>query len=70
MTNPIRVNPGPIHHVRRFAGRALFRTPWGPVTGRAALNLVFILVGAILMALSVDIFLDPNDVVPHVRRNF
>jgi uncharacterized membrane-anchored protein YitT (DUF2179 family) len=64
MTNPIRVNPGPIHHVRRFAGCVLLSTPWGQVTGRTALDLFFILAGAILMALSVDIFLDPNDVVP------
>ena len=50
--------------VRRFNRAVLIRTRWGAITGRAAFNLALMLVGAVCMALSVDIFLDPNDVVP------
>lgn len=49
---------------RRFSRRVLLRTRWGALTGRALFNIVLIVVGCFAMALSVDIFLDPNDVVP------
>src|SRR5512142_2905776 len=38
--------------------------PWAGRVGRAALQVVLILAGGLLMALSVDMFLDPNNVVP------
>ncbi len=38
--------------------------PLGVVTGRLFFDIALILVGSVCMALSVDIFLDPNDVVP------
>lgn len=50
--------------MRRFRGRILFRTRWGAVTGRVFFDVALILLGSLCMALSVDIFLDPNDVVP------
>ncbi len=50
--------------LRRFSRRVLLRTRWGDLTGRALYDVALIIVGGILMALSVDIFLDPNDVVP------
>jgi uncharacterized membrane-anchored protein YitT (DUF2179 family) len=43
----------------------LFRLPNGaPVTGRVLFDAGLILLGSIFMALSVNIFLNPNDVVP------
>ena len=50
--------------LRHFNRRVLVRTRWGSLTGRTFYQLALILVGGLLMALSVDIFLDPNDVVP------
>jgi len=50
--------------IRRFNRRVLLRTRWGVLTGRALFNLVLIIAGCLCMALSVDIFLDPNNVVP------
>ncbi len=50
--------------IRRFNRRVLLRTRWGALTGRALFNVVLIIAGCFCMALSVDIFLDPNDVVP------
>lgn len=50
--------------IRRFNRRVLLRTRWGALTGRALFNIVLIIAGCACMALSVDIFLDPNDVVP------
>lgn len=50
--------------LRRFRRRVLFRTRWGAVTGRLFFDIALILAGSVCMALSVDIFLDPNDVVP------
>lgn len=50
--------------IRRFNRRILWRTRWGALTGRALFNIALIVVGCFCMALSVDIFLDPNDVVP------
>jgi uncharacterized membrane-anchored protein YitT (DUF2179 family) len=49
---------------RRLARRVLLRTPWGNVTGRLVVDLALIAIGALLMALSVDTFLNPNNVVP------
>jgi uncharacterized membrane-anchored protein YitT (DUF2179 family) len=48
----------------RAGRRVLLRTPWAEITGRTLGNLALILAGGVLMALSVDVFLDPNDVVP------
>jgi uncharacterized membrane-anchored protein YitT (DUF2179 family) len=49
----------------RCAGkRLLFQTPWGPVTVRTLYNLMLIMAGGVLTATSIDVFLDPNDVVP------
>ena len=53
-----------IRPLRRFSRRTLFRTPFGPVTGRSLIDIALILAGSLCMALSVDVFLDPNDVVP------
>jgi uncharacterized membrane-anchored protein YitT (DUF2179 family) len=50
--------------LRRFNRRVLLRTRWGSVTGRALLNVALILAGSLCLALSVDIFLNPNNVVP------
>ncbi len=50
--------------LRRLDRRVFLHTPWGDVTGRAFHDLALIAVGVVLMALSVDVFLDPNDVVP------
>jgi len=50
--------------LRRFRRRILFRTRWGAVTGRLFFDIALILAGSVCMALSVDVFLDPNDVVP------
>ncbi len=49
---------------RRLGRRVLLRTRWGVLTGRALLNILLIIAGSLCMALSVDIFLDPNNVVP------
>ena len=49
---------------RRFSRRNLLRTQWGHVTGRSLINLTLIVVGAGLTAVSVDVFLNPNNVVP------
>jgi uncharacterized membrane-anchored protein YitT (DUF2179 family) len=48
----------------RMTHRVWLRTRWGDLTGRLFVDLSLILVGALLMALSVDIFLNPNNVVP------
>lgn len=50
--------------LRRFRSRVLLRTPRGAVTGRIFFDVALILLGSLCMAMSVDIFLDPNDVVP------
>lgn len=50
--------------LRRFNRRILIRTRWGNLTGRVLFHIALIWVGAVCMALSVDIFLDPNNVVP------
>jgi len=49
---------------RHWSGRVWLSTPWGDVKGRVFVDLALIVAGALLMALSVDIFLDPNNVVP------
>ncbi len=49
---------------RRFSRRVLLHTRWGDLTGRTFYQLALIVAGSLCMALSVDIFLDPNDVVP------
>lgn len=54
----------PTSLLRRFNRHILIRTRWGNLTGRALFHIALILVGAVCMALSVDIFLDPNNVVP------
>jgi uncharacterized membrane-anchored protein YitT (DUF2179 family) len=54
--------PAPL---RRFRRRVLFRLPTGAaVTGGVFFDVALILAGSVCMALSVNIFLDPNDVVP------
>ena len=50
--------------VRRFNRRVLLRTRFGNLTGRLFFDVTLILAGSLCMALSVDIFLNPNDVVP------
>jgi uncharacterized membrane-anchored protein YitT (DUF2179 family) len=50
--------------LRRLRQRVLFQTRWGVVTGALFFDLAFIIAGCICIALSVDIFLNPNDVVP------
>ena len=44
--------------------RVLVRTRWGNLTGRAFIDFTLIAAGCLLMALAVDVFLDPNNVVP------
>ncbi len=54
--------PAPL---RRFRRKVLFRFPNGAaITGGVFFDLAFIIVGCVCLALAVDIFLDPNDVVP------
>ncbi len=50
--------------LRRFRNRILLRTRWGNLTGRLFFDLALIIAGCVCIALSVDIFLDPNNVVP------
>ena len=50
--------------VRRFNRRVLLSTRFGNLTGRLLFDVVLILAGSLCMALSVDIFLNPNNVVP------
>ncbi len=50
--------------MRQWSRRVLWRTRWGDIKGRLLVDMALIAIGALLMALSVDIFLDPNDVVP------
>jgi uncharacterized membrane-anchored protein YitT (DUF2179 family) len=50
--------------IRSFRRRVLFRTPLGDFTGRTAIGLVLIAAGCLCMALAMDIFLNPNNVVP------
>ncbi|NOZ72443.1 MAG: YitT family protein [Chloroflexi bacterium] len=51
-------------HLERFNRKVLIRTRLGVIRGRSLLNLGLICISSLLIALSVDIFLDPNDVVP------
>ena len=54
--------PAPL---RRFRSRVLIRLPNGaPIKGAVLFDLAFILTGCACMALAVDVFLDPNNVVP------
>ncbi len=50
--------------LRRFSHTVWLRTRWGALTGRSLLDLALIVVGAGLTAVSVVVFLNPNDVVP------
>ena len=50
--------------LRRFRCRVLLPTRWGNLTGGLFFDLALILAGSLCMALSVDIFLNPNNVVP------
>ena len=51
--------------VRRFNRRILLAAHgFGNLTGRLLFDIVLILAGSLCMALSVDIFLNPNNVVP------
>ena len=50
--------------LRRWNQRVLLRTRFGNLTGRLLFDVALILAGSLCMALSVDIFLNPNDVVP------
>jgi uncharacterized membrane-anchored protein YitT (DUF2179 family) len=56
--------PSPTSLLHCFNRRVLLRTRWGNLTGRAVFDIALILAGALCMALSVDIFLNPNNVVP------
>ena len=47
-----------------FSRRVWLRTRWGNLTGRTLIDLVLIVSGSVLMALAVDVFLNPNNVVP------
>ena len=58
------MNIHPTAALRRLNRRVLLRTRWGDVTGRALFNIALILAGSLCMALAVDIFLNPNNVVP------
>lgn len=51
-------------YLERFNHKVLIRTRLGVIRGRSLLNLGLICISSLLIALSVDIFLDPNDVVP------
>ncbi len=53
-----------LNFVTAFSRRVWLRTRWGNLTGRTFIDVALILVGCILMALAVDVFLDPNNVVP------
>lgn len=50
--------------LHRFSRRVWLRTRWGDLTGRSLIDLALIVVGAGLTAVSVVVFLNPNDVVP------
>ena len=50
--------------LHRFSRHVWLRTRWGALTGRSLIDLVLIVVGAGLTAISVVVFLNPNDVVP------
>jgi uncharacterized membrane-anchored protein YitT (DUF2179 family) len=50
--------------LQRAGGLVLLRTRWGQATVRSVYNLVLIMTGGILTATAVNVFLDPNDVVP------
>jgi uncharacterized membrane-anchored protein YitT (DUF2179 family) len=50
--------------MRRLDRRVFVHTALGNVTGRTFFEIVMILAGAVLMAVSVDVFLNPNNVVP------
>jgi uncharacterized membrane-anchored protein YitT (DUF2179 family) len=50
--------------LHRLSQRVWLRTRWGSLTGRSLVDLVLIVVGAGLTAVSVVVFLNPNDVVP------
>ncbi len=50
--------------IHRWQARVLVRTRWGQITGRTVFDVFLICVGSVMIALAVDIFLDPNDVVP------
>ena len=50
--------------MRRFSRHVWAHTRWGNLTGRSLIDLVLIVVGATLTAVSVDVFLNPNNVVP------
>ncbi|HRI55882.1 MAG TPA: YitT family protein [Anaerolineae bacterium] len=47
-----------------FSRRVWLRTRWGSLSGRSLIDLILIVVGAGLTAVSVVVFLNPNDVVP------
>jgi len=50
--------------LHRLNRRVLLRTRWGNLTGRILVDLVLIAAGCLCMALSVNVFLNPNNVVP------
>ena len=50
--------------LRSFRRRTLLRTPVGDVTGKTVTHLVLIAAGCLCIALAMDIFLNPNNVVP------
>lgn len=53
-----------MEHLERFNQATLLRTRWGVIRGRTLFELVLISTGSLLIAIAVDVFLDPNDVVP------
>ena len=50
--------------LRSFRRRRLLRTPAGDVTGRTVIDVALIAAGCLCMALAMNIFLNPNNVVP------
>lgn len=49
---------------RRLVRRVWLHTPWGDLTGRVFGEVALIIIGTACMAVSVDVFLNPNNVVP------
>jgi uncharacterized membrane-anchored protein YitT (DUF2179 family) len=50
--------------LRSFRRHRLLRTPAGDVTGKTVIDLTLIAAGCLCIALAVDVFFNPNDVVP------
>lgn len=50
--------------LRSFRRRTFLRTPVVDLTGRTVTNLILIAAGCLCMAFAMDVFLNPNNVVP------